>query len=763
MASQQQPLLSDKPAKSSFKQPPKPQAGKRKVDFSAAKKTRKKAKKRTAKVIAFVQRILKSDPSEHRGVKMVLGFPIGLIIAGALYLTVIQPLDLDPDVRNLAGSLMAVALGLGYAFSVQVRCIVLLVLPIFFGKAGRSFVGAFALIFLLSGPIDNIVTNCREVARSLTCLAQLLANHTIAKWKLRLNPLKEAVEELQEEGFMIGRVSQAVRSAFGPIVREMEDTNEVEEMEEDLEEVEKIIEESKEKGPPPNAFSVQQVEDKHKLTGKLSQAQAVQENWEKKLDLRCEDVFGKAVIKCREWFGDLWDKCLNALWILGYVLCLPLKMTFFCELVKIIPGALGMNCESMDVVEPGLGDTYQAAKDMISEVAEGLKVQLQYRLTSMGDSGPSVMTAEEIRARAMHEFDSKARWANLLLMVVKGLVACTFLLVFRASYQYNKGYLTKFQYDNVYITRYFRRIDARRHAQGKKTLLPLKKSEKKTVIFPTSLKMMPREKKLVTSSIGGLIFRVIMTGLVVYVDSLLVWIMDVIYRNSKIEYHQTGEHFVNITVRGSGFMAEIVRMFMSTLNSHHKLDSVTTNHACLPLPSVLKNVLVFAVHFAVFIFILLEAYGLRLRRLICSFFYRKREKRRVLYLYNEMLKKRKGYLRHMRHRVRKQIRNRKLKGQTNVLTALKLQFPRLCCCLRWLKSSRDSCLICQEPEGKGFQRCPTPGCNWGYCAECWKDIKRRCYACGGRPDGESGTDPSEDDEDESSDTSGIDDDQRFLH
>ena len=65
--------------------------------------------------------------------------------------------------------------------------------------------------------------------------------------------------------------------------------------------------------------------------------------------------------------------------------------------------------------------------------------------------------------------------------------------------------------------------------------------------------------------------------------------------------------------------------------------------------------MVFAVYLGVFVFMLIEAYGLRLRRLICAFFYRKREKKRVLYLYNEMLKKRKGFLRHMRHRVRKQV------------------------------------------------------------------------------------------------------------
>ena len=80
----------------------------------------------------------------------------------------------------------------------------LLVLPMFFGKAGRSFIAAFAIIFLLSGPVDNIVVNCREVARSLSCLAQLLANHTITKWKLRLSPIKVGANNVTRSAFSGG-------------------------------------------------------------------------------------------------------------------------------------------------------------------------------------------------------------------------------------------------------------------------------------------------------------------------------------------------------------------------------------------------------------------------------------------------------------------------------------------------------------------------------------------------------------------------------
>nr|KAG5704786.1 hypothetical protein BaRGS_015169 [Batillaria attramentaria] len=166
------------------------------------------------------------------------------------------------------------------------------------------------------------------------------------------------------------------------------------------------------------------------------------------------------------------------------------------------------------------------------------------------------------------------------------------------------------------------------------------------------------------------------------------------------------------------------------------------------------------IYLATWLFMLSEAYGLRLRRAICAFFYRKREKRRVLYVYNELLKKRKGYLRHMRHRVRKQIRDRTLETKTSVINALKLQFPRLCWCLRFLAASKDTCLVCKDPEGKDFVRCQTVGCNWGYCKECWGDIKRKCYACGGKEDDESGSDS---DESSTSESSELTDDENFLH
>ena len=115
------PLLSDKPGASSKKSSKHDRPTAARSDKPKPRK--RKGKKQLHKLkgfVAFVRRIVKSEPSQNRLWKAVLGFPVGLVIAAGLFFTVVQPLELDPDMRNLVGSLMGVGMALGFAFSVQV-------------------------------------------------------------------------------------------------------------------------------------------------------------------------------------------------------------------------------------------------------------------------------------------------------------------------------------------------------------------------------------------------------------------------------------------------------------------------------------------------------------------------------------------------------------------------------------------------------------------------------------------------------------------
>ncbi|XP_055955232.1 E3 ubiquitin-protein ligase DCST1 [Patella vulgata] len=578
-------------------------------------------------------KLIRSDPDEYTTMKSMICFPIGCVIALVFYYSVIVPIRLQEDTKRVVGALLGISLAVGFGISTQVRCIITLVIPIFFGKSGRSYVAAFAVVYLIGGPVANLMNNAQEVTGSLSCITELLANHTASKWELRLKPLGDSLKELQ--------------------------------------------------------------------------------------DYRCEDVFSQGVIRCRKWFGSAFDKCMKALWVLGYAVCWPMKLDFFCELVRFVPGAAGLDCNSMAVMNPGLGEVFLAAKKMTNGLESKLAVNLQFKMVkSPGDL--DYTTAEETRKSTMHEFETRKVVVDFFMTLLQRLLAFTFVLVFISAYKYHKNYLSDFRYDNNYITAYFRRIDARRHGTDKKVLLPLKRLERNDVIFPSTPKLQKRENRKLVKGTVKLLFRVIISGIVVLLDHLLYTVLSVIGTHSHVDYRQRGEHHIDLKVYGNGFMGDIVKLFLEAFNQKHEIDNITTNLGCLPRPSKVDSVkvyMMFGIYAAVWCLLYLQAYGLRMRRVISGFYYRKREKRRTLYLYNDMLKKRNGFLRHMRHKVRKQVKARELKVKTSLVVSLRREFPIICCFLILFGSSKDTCLICEDTEGRGFYKCTTSGCNFGYCQE----------------------------------------------
>ena len=49
----------------------------------------------------------------------------------------------------------------------------------------------------LAGPIENMIDNAQDITRSLTCAAELVANHTATKWKFRLQPVGNVLKDMQ--------------------------------------------------------------------------------------------------------------------------------------------------------------------------------------------------------------------------------------------------------------------------------------------------------------------------------------------------------------------------------------------------------------------------------------------------------------------------------------------------------------------------------------------------------------------------------------
>lgn len=198
---------------------------------------------------------------------------------------------------------------------------------------------------------------------------------------------------------------------------------------------------------------------------------------------------------------------------------------------------------------------------------------------------------------------------------------------------------------------------------------------------------------------------------------------------------KTGHHDVTLEIHGTGVIASLLRSVVRGFNMKHRVRTIVSNEACLPQPSKLSNYVLtkmYGTYAILWLMILVTAYTQRFRRAICGFFYHRREKRRILYLYNETLRRRIGFFRFMRAKVVALTRARHLELQENFWMALKVRWPKYFGWLAFFEFARRKCLICEEVEPRKKSRyveCATAGCPAVHCDDCWRDVGQICLAC----------------------------------
>ncbi|NXB82239.1 DCST1 ligase, partial [Donacobius atricapilla] len=249
----------------------------------------------------------------------------------------------------------------------------------------------------------------------------------------------------------------------------------------------------------------------------------------------------------------------------------------------------------------------------------------------------------------------------------------------------------------------------------KKTLLPLLREETSSFIFPCKLALQRPELRHMVPEllrcIPLLLFLLFVCGL----DHFIFSILSIIQHHSFIEYSYQTSHHLSVNVMGTSLMAELLRGTIGALNASFATEVETSNLACLPQPSGMTRQQYLNTCLPLGVLALLclaQVYPFRLRRAIAAFYFPKREKTRVLFLYNKLLRQRKNFLHLQRGRVARQARQPPGPG-TLLLRWCRQRWPWLRRCLR------RSCTLCGTPETPWHQPCPNPDCYALYCESCW--------------------------------------------
>ncbi|XP_067118589.1 DC-STAMP domain-containing protein 2-like [Centruroides vittatus] len=153
----------------------------------------------------FFRRLMADGTFENQSIKGFVGMLISIGMIILFYMYFVYLINVSPFTTMLFCTVMGFIITLGAAFSVRIRCVVLLMLPQLFSRSGRNALLAFAYLLVLSGPMKNVIKNTDVLAGSIACGQEAVANQTklmlkemFAPWLSIVESLKQIKKSLQE-------------------------------------------------------------------------------------------------------------------------------------------------------------------------------------------------------------------------------------------------------------------------------------------------------------------------------------------------------------------------------------------------------------------------------------------------------------------------------------------------------------------------------------------------------------------------------------
>lgn len=259
--------------------------------------------------------------------------------------------------------------------------------------------------------------------------------------------------------------------------------------------------------------------------------------------------------------------------------------------------------------------------------------------------------------------------------------------------RFHDEYLKEVEFNNFYITNYFKRIDGRRVREGRSSVLPIKNVENGKYVDLDCTQKISREFEGYVGLSLRLFLQFISTTFFVLLDRLFAELLEIIARHSRVNYLQEGVHNVKITLNGTGFIANLIRASIDGFNVDEHIKVAMSNEPCLPRPALVESWKIIRIYLLFLLNLYLiynQVYIHRSKRFVCAYFYPKREKARVLYLYNKMLKCRKNAFELVARRVVEKLKvHRAIKQKENFLQVI---YSTSSCVMTILENTQEDSL-----------------------------------------------------------------------
>ncbi|XP_072048284.1 DC-STAMP domain-containing protein 2-like [Amphiura filiformis] len=660
--------------------------------------------------------LFRSERGSNKRLKAVAGFMTGLILGVVLMIGLYYGLSYGLVTAFVITAVSTLLMSLCLAFTVRGRCVASLMVPTLCTQQGRAAFLAIVVTLLLNGPINNIFLNANEVSNSMSCSAELAYNQSqriqqiasevydqyVMNLETTVGNLQDFVNGVQEVLGLrpLGDGLNDIRTTVNDVFEVFDDCKDIaKETKNDCNDVRSEVTDTKNdcRRAFPNNFGIG-------IPGVPDIPNPGSPDIPNPGSPDIPNVPGVDI----DGVCDIFDPVADA-------------TNTLCEGVT---SSLNTLCQSPAVV----GETLD---DAISQITDQFLAEIDF--SSYFDQRANQSdTFQNIQDAIEEDIDDAIEIIGYVFSILEKLVASSVIFLLYRSYRYHTAYRTKDKFDNFYLTQKFIELDKAQKESGKKTLLPLKKSEKVRLIDVTSLKLSKTEKGLFKLGVVTLMTHICIATILILVDNGFYWLLLIIRKHGSIQADITGESGLTLDIPGNSAISYLIREFFGEFRYSNSFDISYDNTRCLPDGSPPNNVLSIGIgicYLMATFMVLFQAYALRLRPRIAAYFYPEREMERLYFIYNDTLKKRQTLSKVLKDIIKQKKKEHDAKQKVSIRVYLAERYPICKKIFKILHISKEQtlCFGCDSDDDGTFKQCV--GCKGKYCEECLEGTNNTCTIC----------------------------------
>ncbi|NXC04068.1 DCST2 protein, partial [Orthonyx spaldingii] len=484
---------------------------------------------------------------------------------------------------------LGAGLGLGMAFSTKMRMIVLLALPHFFTREGKMLIMMLALCLTVQGPGTNLLHNVSQVAKALSCGAELAQNQTAERLQRAKEPLLNFQKKIKEIGQSAKVVGDRVRKFFRSI---MDSTRHV-------------------------------VRTLRNVWLWLAKAGNV-----------CNRELGSPQGSCMRYMDKAKDSCERALPLLFHICYVVLSFKVLCGVVNTIAATF---CSIPRYVQNFVRRNVAAP---LSDALNRVRAEFEFNITVVHHFNVSLSASKslgEVSADMMEAVNQHMEPYHRTLELFSYISFLAILFLCYHAVRYWRRYLQDDTFDNVYITRRFVELDLRCAEQGRPTVLPLSALERGRYIPPGALWLSKRERRQYGLQLFGFLRHMLLGLSIILADYSIFWLLDLFRHQLSADIIARAPSTMTVSVNGTGYTSEIFQDLVSAFNALQEGKVSVLSQVCLiePVEPDHSTYITIGILYGIWLFIsLFGSYMARLRRAVCAAYLPSREQERVAFLHN---------------------------------------------------------------------------------------------------------------------------------